>query len=90
VSARLRGSLESWNQPCFNVSAHSNRGPGTGKSGTTIGFSFGIVFDMVALELDKLVKAKLAQCLALSRIFPSDPSKVLHEMNQYEATQLLS
>jgi hypothetical protein len=81
VSARQSSRIKS---ALHTVSAYSTRGPKTEKSGATVGFSFRIVFDMVALELNELVEAELAQSLSLSRIFPSDPCKVLHEMSKHE------
>lgn len=38
---------------------------------------FRVVLDVVALELDELVKPKPTQRLSSSRILPSDPSKIL-------------
>jgi hypothetical protein len=39
---------------------------------------FGVVLDVVALELDELVEAKLAQRLSLARVLPADPREILH------------
>lgn len=38
---------------------------------------FRVIFHMVALELDKLVKSKFGKRLALSRVLPSYPGEVL-------------
>lgn len=38
---------------------------------------FGVVLDVVALELNKLVEAKLAQRLSLTRILPANPREIL-------------
>lgn len=38
---------------------------------------FWIVFDVIALQLNKLVEAEFTQRLSFSRVFPSYPSKIL-------------
>lgn len=37
---------------------------------------FRVVFDVIALELDELIKAKATQCLTLARLFPAGPRKI--------------
>jgi hypothetical protein len=39
---------------------------------------FGVVLDVVALELDELVETKFAQRLSLARILPADPREILN------------
>lgn len=39
---------------------------------------FGVVLDVIALELDELVEAEFAQRLSLARVLPADPREILH------------
>ena len=38
---------------------------------------FRVVLDVVALELDELVKSKFGKCLSFARVFPAYPRKIL-------------
>ena len=38
---------------------------------------FRVIFDVVALELDKLVETEFAQSLSLPRVLPANPCKIL-------------
>jgi hypothetical protein len=40
-------------------------------------YLFRVVFDVVALQLNELIEAELAQRLSSSRILPSDPGQIL-------------
>jgi len=42
----------------------------------------GVVFDVIALQLDELVIAKLAQSLTFSRILPSYPGQILGKVTR--------
>lgn len=42
----------------------------------------GVILKVVALELNKLVKAKLAKCLSLARVLPASPCQVLLTISQ--------
>ena len=66
-------------QPCIAVRSFQGQGspPFHQARSCYTNRSIRIIFYMVALELDKVVEAKFAQCATSSRIFPANPSEVL-------------
>ena len=43
-------------------------------------YLFGVILDVIALELDELIESEPTQRLTLSRVLPSDPGQVLSSL----------
>ena len=44
-----------------------------------VGTSFGVVLDVIALELDELIESEFAKGDSAARVLPTGPSKILTE-----------